>query len=49
MDRLVVRAGEKHEMAVGDVINIPPNVPQNWLSPPSSPSRNFIVKVEETR
>jgi hypothetical protein len=35
-------------LAVGDVINSPPNVPQNWLSTPSSPSRDFIVKVEET-
>ena len=34
MDGLVVRGGEKHEMAVGDVINIPPNVPQNWLLTP---------------
>ena len=34
MNRHVSVAGQKHEMAVGDVLNIPPNVPQNWLLTP---------------
>jgi len=44
-----ISGGEKHAMAIGDVINIPPNVPHNWLLTPGQSVTYFIVKVEETR
>jgi mannose-6-phosphate isomerase-like protein (cupin superfamily) len=44
-----IRGGEKHEMGVGDVINIPPNVAHNWLLTPGQSVTYFIVKVEEPR
>jgi mannose-6-phosphate isomerase-like protein (cupin superfamily) len=44
-----IRGGEQHMMAVGDVINIPPNVPHNWLLTPGQSVTYFIVKVEEPR
>jgi uncharacterized RmlC-like cupin family protein len=36
-------------MAVGDVINIPPNVPHNWLLTSGQSVTYFIVKIEEPR
>jgi mannose-6-phosphate isomerase-like protein (cupin superfamily) len=44
-----IRGGENHTMAAGDVINIPPNVPHNWLLTPGQSVTYFIVKVEEPR
>jgi mannose-6-phosphate isomerase-like protein (cupin superfamily) len=44
-----IRGGEKHAMAVGDVINIPPNVPHNWLLTSGQSVTYFIVKIEEPR
>jgi mannose-6-phosphate isomerase-like protein (cupin superfamily) len=44
-----ISGGEKHAMAVGDVINIPPNVAHNWLLTPGQSVTYFIVKVEEAR
>jgi mannose-6-phosphate isomerase-like protein (cupin superfamily) len=44
-----ITGGEKHTMAVGDVINIPPNVAHNWLLTPGQSVTYFIVKVEEPR
>ena len=44
-----IRGGEKYQMAVGDVINIPPNVAHNWLLTPGQSVTYFIVKIEEPR
>jgi mannose-6-phosphate isomerase-like protein (cupin superfamily) len=42
-----IRGGERYTMGVGDVINIPPNVPHSWLLGPGETVTYFIVKVEE--
>ena len=39
--------GEKFKMAVGDVVNIPPNIHHNWFLEPGQTVTYFIVKVEE--
>ena len=44
-----IRGGEKYTMGVGDVINIPPNVPHNWLLAPGESVTYLVVKAEEPR
>jgi hypothetical protein len=44
-----IRGGEKYNMAVGDVINIPPNVAHNWLLTPGQSVTYLVVKAEEPR
>jgi mannose-6-phosphate isomerase-like protein (cupin superfamily) len=44
-----IRGGEKYKMGVGDVINIPPNVPHNWLLAPGESVTYLVVKAEEPR
>ena len=42
-----IKGGEKYTMGVGDVINIPPNVPHNWLLAPGESVTYLVVKAEE--